>query len=204
MLEVRRRSCSETAAAAFASTIVAVIAQSALWKWTSDHNSRWATWALIAASPNLRSMKNASEDFHCDLKTFSYKASFQTQKLVILLTHILFRIVDRVDVFSNSEQGRCASQLLDAYHDKNVDDIKYIVKDSNVIPHLDHLVSYHKPSAEHACGRAHSKSEATKKSYYNRLCANLHGSFLEGRANCLTSDCRCCGRCRTYLNGQQD
>eukprot|EP00243_Klebsormidium_subtile_P000372 TRINITY_DN10603_c0_g3_i1.p1 TRINITY_DN10603_c0_g3~~TRINITY_DN10603_c0_g3_i1.p1 ORF type:complete len:306 (+),score=76.39 TRINITY_DN10603_c0_g3_i1:232-1149(+) len=84
----------------------------------------------------------------CDAtKAVASQCKHYLSAIIILLyaedlakAELCYNDLSGVDAFSNSEQGRCASQLLDAYHDKNVDDIKYIVKDSNVIPHLDHLV----------------------------------------------------------------
>lgn len=46
----------------------------------------------------------------------------------------------RVEVFLNSDQGRCAGKLLSAYADGDVEDIKR-VSQSSTVSNLDHTVS---------------------------------------------------------------
>lgn len=48
--------------------------------------------------------------------------------------------VSRIDAFLRSDQNRCASKLLAAYRDGDVEEIKRIAQ-SSVISHLDHVVS---------------------------------------------------------------
>lgn len=48
--------------------------------------------------------------------------------------------VSRIDAFLRSDQNRCASNLLAAYTDGDVEEIKRIAQ-SSVISHLDHVVS---------------------------------------------------------------
>ena len=48
--------------------------------------------------------------------------------------------VSRVDAFLRSDQNRCASKLLAAYTDGDVEEIKRIAQ-SSTISHLDHVVS---------------------------------------------------------------
>ena len=47
---------------------------------------------------------------------------------------------NRIDAFSNNEHGSCAYKLLKAYREGDVEGIKYVVKSSSLIPHLDHMV----------------------------------------------------------------
>jgi len=48
--------------------------------------------------------------------------------------------ISRVDAFLKSDQNRCASKLLAAYTDGDVEEIKRIAQSSG-ISHLDHVVS---------------------------------------------------------------
>ncbi|CAM6090974.1 unnamed protein product [Calypogeia fissa] len=46
----------------------------------------------------------------------------------------------QVDAFLNSEQNMLAENLLKAYREGDGEEIKYVVKSSKVIPHLDHMI----------------------------------------------------------------
>lgn len=47
----------------------------------------------------------------------------------------------RVEVFLNSDQGRCAGKLLSAYAEGDVEDIKRVAQ-SSTVSNLDHAVSH--------------------------------------------------------------
>lgn len=48
--------------------------------------------------------------------------------------------VSRIDAFLKSDHNRCASKLLAAYTDGDVDEIKKVAQ-SSTVSHLDHAVS---------------------------------------------------------------
>lgn len=81
---------------------------------------------------------------HCNAVNSQCKA-YLSAIIVYLYAHDLgqaekcYGDCSQIDAFANSDQGRCASKLLVAYHEKNVEEIRRVAQSSNV-SNLDHVI----------------------------------------------------------------